>query len=95
MEVLSLREKQVELKQLKKELVEKDDQVEMLEGQLELLRKQVIRMKSSSQHSINHSLGKLDAKHDSETQTSPISMANGRYDTNTPEGSKKACCVIL
>ena len=98
MEVQLLRENEVELKQAKKELEEKEEQVTMLDEQLEMLRKQIIIMKCSSQQNIYQSSFKLEAKCDSETQTTPIAMENGGRESSASSGCtsvKQNCCIIL
>ena len=46
-EIRSVRERDAEIRSLKKQLVEKDELVQVLEGQMETLRKQLMSSKSS------------------------------------------------
>ena len=47
-EIRAVRERDAEIRSLKKQLVEKDELVQVLEGQMETLRKQLMSSKSSS-----------------------------------------------
>ena len=89
-----MRERGLEIKLLKKRLDEKDEMIDTLQGQMEMMRKQVIMMKTS-QNGIKHS---MEITQDTETQTSPI---NGGYSRSSSTSSsrasrktKDACCVI-
>lgn len=89
-----MRERGKEIKQLEKRLEEKDEVIDTLQGQMEMMRKQVMMMKT------NHTGSKrsMDITQDTETQTSPI---NGGYSRSSSTSSsrvsrkrKEACCVI-
>jgi hypothetical protein len=89
-----MRERGQEIKLLKKQLDERDDVIDTLQGQMEMMRKQVIMMKTN----YNGSKRSMDITQDTETQTSPVS---GRYSrspsTCSSRASRKrkdACCVI-
>ena len=86
----------MEIKLLEKELEEKDELIQTLQGQMELLRKQMIMMKTTGKRSNTQ----LDITQDIETQTSPNGIANGRCRSLSSSSSKgnstkQACCVIL
>ncbi len=95
-----MREKQSEIKQLKKQLGEKDEVIQTLQGQMEMLRKQIIMMKANM-NGRNHSSAHLDITQDTETQTSPT-LSNGHRSISSHSASSKnsrkrrgACCVIM
>lgn len=95
-----MRERQLEIKQLKTQLNEKDEVIQTLQGQMEMLRKQIIMMKANM-NGRNHSTAKLDIRQDTETQTSPA-LSNGRRSLSShsasSRGSRKrqgACCIIM
>ncbi len=90
-----MREKQMEIKHFKKELEEKEELIETLQGQMEQLRKQVIMMKT---HQGYHSSSKMEIKQDTETQTTPSIDSSRHSQSRSPSSSrgrsKKGCCVI-
>ena len=91
-----MREKQIEIKQLQKQLEEKDELVLTLRGQMELLRKQVMMMKANQ--GLNHNHSKHDVRQDTETQTTPSLACNGRNSKSpsTSSGhSKKGCSFFF
>lgn len=90
-----MRERGQEIKQLKKQLEEKDEVIDTLQGHMELMRKQVILMKTNTGRKQSSS---LEITHDTETQTSPT-VASGQYSRSSSTSSrskkrKEACCAI-
>ena len=70
--------------------------MDTLEGQLELLRKQVVRSKSVSQRSIaNHTIKTDSNTQDAETQTEDYLANSGPSSmTGTNQTTKQSRCVI-
>ena len=99
LEIRAMRERQQEIKQLKTQLDEKDEVIQTLQGQMEMLRKQIIMMKANM-NGRNHSTTKLDIHQDTETQTSPT-LSNGRRFPSPSNSSSrtsrkgKGCCTIM
>ena len=92
----AVREKEEEILKLQAELKDKVEKLDTLEGQLEMLRKQVVRSKSASQRSIPNSANKADSNtQDSETQTENM-LANGGPSPVAEErhSTRKSRCVI-
>ena len=97
-----MRERQLEIKGLKKQLEEKDEMMAVLQGQMEMMRKQVIMMKTAMTK--KSSSNNMDVTQDTETQTSSPTMGSGRCESRSPSTStissrrsgkrKGACCVI-
>ena len=98
-EIRAMRERDHEIKELEKRLEEKDEIVATLQGQMEMMRKQVIMMKTSMMR--KRSSNNLDVTKDTETQTTP-SLANGHQYSRSPSTSpsrsshrrKQNCCTI-
>jgi len=86
----------VEIEKLETRLAEKNAKVDVLEGQLEMLRRQVVRSKSASQRSMNNLGGKADYTQDSETQTDDF-LVNGGPSSLAEEGrtTRQSCCVLM
>ena len=94
-----MRERQIEIKQLKTKLSERDETIQTLQGQMEMLRKQIIMMKSNM-NGRNHSTAQLEITQETETQTSPSLSKNRRSPSSTSSASRGqrkrgAHCTIL
>lgn len=92
-----MRERAQEIKKLRKQLEEKDEVIDTLQGQMEMMRKQVIMMKTTSGRRRSSI---MEITQDTETQTSPT-LNGHRYSrspsTSSSRGSRQrkgACCVI-
>ena len=85
-EIRAVRERDAEIRSLKKQLVEKDELVQVLEGQMETLRKQLMSSKSSR----TRSPVMQQEKETRETQTRPdMPDSPGKIVLPTPKQKKK------
>jgi len=89
-EIRSLREKEAEIRNLRKQLVEKDELVKILEGQMETLRRQLMSSRASQGSQLS------SEKETRETQTGQRAQSPGKSGSPTPTRRRKraACCVI-
>ena len=92
-----MRERQTEIKQLRKELGEKEEVIETLQGQMEMMRKQVMMLKANMGPRSRSSSSKLEITQDTETQTSPSLHARSTPSpsSNRGNGKRRAKCTIL
>jgi len=85
-EIRAVRERDAEIRSLKKQLVEKDELVQVLEGQMETLRKQLMSSKSSR----TRSPVMQQEKETRETQTRPdMPDSPGKSGSPIPKQKKK------
>ncbi len=98
-EIRAMREQGQVIKSLTKQLEEKEEVIATLQGQMEMMRKQVIMMKTTLGRKLTASNLDLGIKQDIETQTTPT-LANGRQYSRSPSTSssrgsrKRKRCVI-